>query len=823
MPEPGLPLFGVTVLDLSDEATVFGTRLLAELGARVVRVEDAGGDAIRRRGPFLRGEPGLERSLAHLLYNAGKESVALDLGHKAAWAAVERLAIACDVVVGPSGRSPGVDRLFDRLAEAGDSAPGVVEVVFRRDAPTEVATDLVATAAGGLLVLGGHPEDPPNHPKGDLAYKQVSLAAAEAAVALVLEKRRMGRAGRIVVSLQEAVNLTTVQTANANWWHWHERIPTRHTPLTAFSIYRSRDERWLSFTVHPPNWPHYVEWVERELGATGLTGPEWADGIFRAMHAAELAEHTGALCALFTRDELVAEGQRRGLLVLPVNSLEDLATDPHLVARGFFQEVDHPQHGEPLRTMRSAFLASGWPAGAHRAPSLGEHTGDALHSIAGLSGSEIAGLFGAGVASGNRPSKPAPQPAHTAQHAPRSATRATVPGRHQPLRGVRILDFCWAIAGPLGTRLLADLGADVIKVESAYRLDPIRYIGVQPKDEMSWDTNGQFNDCNTNKRAITLNLNTPEGVDVARRLAETADVVTSNYTPDRLDRWGLGYEALRRARPGIIVANLAVMGIRGPHMAWRSYGNGIVAACGLGALTGFPGRDPIGIGTLHTDFTVPYFAAMQIMAAVLQRDRTGEGQYLELSQYEASVHLLDTELLDYLNGGAVAERNGNRSLRMAPHGVFPSEGLDRWVAIACRDDADWARLRGATGISGPDDLAGRLREVEAVEAAVSAWTSTRGNWEGAAILQAAGVPASPVEDLGELLGRDAAMNRDYRELPLPSGVSALVQEEPITWDGERLPLRRAPLWGEHTAEILAGELGLTSEEIAELAAKNVLF
>jgi len=823
MPESGLPLSGVTVLDLADEATVFGTRLLAELGARVVRVEDAGSDAIRRREPFLRGKPGPERSLAHLLYNAGKESVALDLGSEKAWAAVERLALGCDVVVGPCSRSPGVDGLFERLVSAGESAPGVVEVVFRRDATTEVATDLVATAAGGLLVLGGHPEDPPTHPKGDLAYKQVSLAAAEAAVALVIEQRRTGSAGRIVVSLQEAVNLTTVQTANANWWHWHERIPTRHTPMTPFSIYRSADGRWLSFTVHPPNWPQYVDWVERELGATGLTGPEWADGIFRAMHAAELAEHTGALCARFTRDELVAEGQRRGLLVLPVNSLEDLAADPHLVARGFFQEVSHPQDGEPLRTTRSAFLASGWPAKACRAPSLGEHTGDALRAVGGLSDNEIDNLFEGGVASGNPPSKPAPQRPHSARHVPRGAPRAAGQAPHQPLEGVRILDFCWAIAGPLGTRLLADLGADVIKVESAYRLDPIRYIGVQPKDEMSWDTNGQFNDCNTNKRSITLNLNTPEGVAVARRLAETADVVTSNYTPDRLDRWGLGYDALRGIRPGIIVANLAVMGIRGPHMAWRSYGNGIVAECGLGALTGFPGRDPIGIGTLHTDFTVPYFAAMQIMAAVLQRDRTGEGQYLELSQYEASVHLLDTELLDYLNGGVVAERNGNRSPRMAPHGVFPSEGFDRWVAIACRDDDDWVRLRGATGISGPDDLASRLRGVDAVEAAVSAWTRNRGNWEAAAILQAAGVPASPVEDLGELLGRDTAMNRDYRELQLPSGVSAMVQEEPITWDGERLPLRRAPLWGEHTAAILTGELGLSAEEIAELAAKDVLF
>ena len=198
MPGGSLPLADVTVLDLSDEATVFGARLLAELGARVIRVEDARGDAVRSRGPFLHDEPGPERGLAHLLYNAGKESVALDFDAPNTWQTVERIARSCDVVIGPLGRRAEVAALFDRLEALWPDGPGLVEVVFRREAPDEVATDLIGTAAGGLLVLGGYPEDPPNHPKGDLAFKQASLAAAEAAVALVLEQRRCGTApGRI--------------------------------------------------------------------------------------------------------------------------------------------------------------------------------------------------------------------------------------------------------------------------------------------------------------------------------------------------------------------------------------------------------------------------------------------------------------------------------------------------------------------------------------------------------------------------------------------------------------------------------------------------
>ena len=275
---------------------------------------------------------------------------------------------------------------------------------------------------------------------------------------------------------------------------------------------------------------------------------------------------------------------------------------------------------------------------------------------------------------------------------------------HQPLAGVRILDFSWAIAGPLGTRLLADLGADVVKIESENRLDPIRHIGPQPTDVVSLDTNGVFQDAGAGKRAVTINVDTPEGRELVRQLIPTADVVTANFTPDRLDRWGFDRASLEALRPDLVVANLAVMGISGPDAGWRSYGNGLVAMSGIAAHTGFDGRVPQCLGTMHTDFTVPYFAAMQILAALHHRDRTGEGVYLELSQYESSVRLMDVELADVLNGGAGPGRIANRSPWCAPHGVYPAAGDDRWVAIACRDDdeqrsrlasRDPAAMRGA--------------------------------------------------------------------------------------------------------------------------------
>lgn len=812
-PSAGL-LDGITIADLGDEATAFAARLLAELGARVIRIEPLEGDALRRRGPFLHGREGVERSLAHLLYNSGKQSAAFDLEQPDGRRAAERIAGAADAVIAPLAQPAWLREMLGRLGQA-PGGPGIVDIVFRRGAPGEVATDLVATAAGGLLTLNGFAEDPPNWPAGQLGYKEASLAAAQAALALVITRLATHRGGTITVSLQEAVNFTTIQTANANWLHWQGRVPSRHTPLSPFTIHRAGDGRWVSFTVHPPNWPRYADWAARDLDASELLAPEWNDAVYRAQNIRQLADYTRRLCALYPRDELIRQGQGRGLLVLPVNSISDIAADRHLLARGFFADVEHPALGERLRMPRTAFLAEGDRPVARPAPSLGEHTWLALREVAGYSEDEAAALFASGTALGPRPRVAAPTTARpTARWSRPAAPR-------KPLAGVRIVDFCWAIAGPLGTRILADMGADVIKVESEYRLDPIRQIGVQPPGLSSWNTNGQFNDCNTSKRSLVLNLNTSEGIDVARRLIATADVVTSNYTPDRLDRWGLGYDALRELRPGIIVANMAVMGIRGPHKDWRSYGSGIVAMCGLGDLTGFPGRDPIGLGTLHTDFTVPYFAATQIMAALIHRERTGEGRYLELAQYEASIHLLDTELVEFLNNGATPGRNGNRCRWMAPHGVFPAAGDDRWVAIACRDDGDWAALCGVMGLDALREC-DRFARLDEVEAAITAWTRTRDRWEAAAALQAAGVPASAVEDLDDLLHHDAAMAADYRETPLPAGVTAIVQEQPILWDGERVPFTRAPLWGEHTDEVLR-EIGLGDGEIAALAERGVLF
>jgi len=401
--------------------------------------------------------------------------------------------------------------------------------------------------------------------------------------------------------------------------------------------------------------------------------------------------------------------------------------------------------------------------------------------------------------------------------------------QRQPLSGVRVLDFFWLIAGPLTTRILADFGAEVIKVESSQRPDQIRTGAVRREGDRDPDAATVFADCNSGKRGITLNLNVPEGVQLARRLAGVSDIVTNNFTGDRMDRWGLGYESLRAINPGLIVASMPAMGVSGPRRRYGANGNGVAAAAGFNALMGFPGRPPVGMGSLYPDFTNPFHAATAIFAALHHRNRTGQGQFLDIGQFQANVSLLDTEILDYTVNGIAAGQSANRSPHSCPHGVFRCAGDDAWCAIEVTSDAQWQAL--CQVLERPDlatdarlaTLSGRKAHEDAIDHALEAWTSTRDRRAVMVGLQRVGIPAGVVQTLQDMLERDERLRTEhFQRVVHPAGYDFTVQRIPIRRNGVPTPASPHPSIGQDNEYVMGELLGLPEVEIDRLYVEGVL-
>lgn len=829
MASTDLPLAGAVVVDLSDECLSLAGRLLAELGADVVRVEAADGDVLRADGPRLSGRDDIEGSLRHVLYNATKRSVAINFEAPGVWDLIDRLLAGANIVLAPLEKSIEARRALasERLRDIHPHL-GLVDVVPRRGGEDLAATDLQCVAAGGLPYGLGYLGVAPDYPAGKLAYKQASLVGAALAIAMLYQAQDGGAPGHACISLQEAIVSTTIHFANENMWRLlgvKAERPGGEVP----TLLQAADGGWVTFGI-TPNTPQrfkaFAGWLAETVGYKGLVGAEYPGEVWATPYGSESHQALVEACARYPRNELCERGQALGFLVVPVNTVEDLANDPHLRQRGCFVPIDHPGLARSIEMPRNPIRSTAYEPVARPAPLLGEHTAAALSDVAGIYRDEFERLAARGVVPGGE------HPSHRTSRNGPARERASAPagsGREGlPLAGIRVIDFCWMAAGPLVTEMLANLGADVIKVESLARLDTLRNAVNPVAENPTIETGAFFQDCNTDKRSITLNLGTPGGIETAKRLIAEADVVTENFTAGVIDRLGLGYGVVNSLNPGIVMASFPVMGATGPKSSWRGIGNSVVAMCGLAWHTGHPDRKPTGV-LLHTDFTLAPLGALAIVAALLQRGRTGKGQFIELAQYEAGTHLLDTELIEYLANGMTPPRPGNRSRDMAPHGFFPGRGDDRWVAICARDTVDWLELCRAMGrmdLLRRDDLRtleGRRAAEDEVDAAISKWTAERDPWEAADLLQKYGVPAGPLEDIAELVERDPSLRGFFLEFEHPAGVPFMAQNQPFLWNGKRLPIRPAPLFGEHNDEVFRGELRLVDEEVARLVMDGVIY
>jgi benzylsuccinate CoA-transferase BbsF subunit len=399
-----------------------------------------------------------------------------------------------------------------------------------------------------------------------------------------------------------------------------------------------------------------------------------------------------------------------------------------------------------------------------------------------------------------------------------------------PLDGVNVLDFMWVMAGPASTRYLADYGATVVRIESATKIDTARTL--QPfKDGVSGpERSGLVMNLNAGKLSLSLNLDHPGSRPVVERLVRWADIITESFSPRGMKGFGLDYESVRAMNPSVVMLSSCLNGQYGPHSSLAGFGTMGAQLAGFGGLAGWPDRGPAGPFGAYTDYVAPKFTVIALLAALDYRRRTGKGQYIDLSQAEASQQFLGPALLDYTVNGRVATRAGNSAAEYCPHAVFPCAGEDRWIAIACTDEGQFAALsRVARCPRWTQDvrfstLAGRLANREALEAEIAAWTATLPPDELEAALIGAGVPAHRVATAAEAFADPQLEALGH----FPKVVHAEVGEMPVEASRVRLsrtpasPPRPAPLIGEHNQQVLGDILGMSEDEIIDVVASGAL-
>ena len=800
-----LPLHGVRVLDLAGHRAALAGRLLADLGADVALIEPPQGVDTRRRAPFVDDRPGLERSYQHLYFNANKQSLILDLESTDGAERLRELANSADILI--ETRQPGklaaLGLGYDDLRAINPHLIYISATPYGQRGPNRNwrATDLTAQAAAGLLRISGDAADPPTRGPSHTAHTMIGLAAASAAlICLHGRDRSPARPGaQIDVSMQEATSFLVVQTSNPNVWLWRGERPVR--PALSQTM-RCMDGKWAACNIRGDGLNTFLPLLDAVGIEHGLTPDDWL-----VLHAGDravwryldnpLQDLAKQLAARMTRDDFLRALRDGRHPAMPTYSFDEFADSEHYQQAQQFRDIHNAQLGHALSYSRSPLDPVQSPLPIAPASTLGS-------------------------------AKPAPPAADD----PRPSSPQQMP--LQPLAGIRVIDLCWVLAGPLGSRILANFGAEVIKVESTARIDPLRNQPL-PGGRFDVDLPDLFNDANTNKKSVTIDLSTERGKELLRDLAATADVVLNNYSAGSMERMGLPYEQLRERNPGLVLLHLPGVGGDSPWRKLPTLGNLLMAASGMNFLMGFPDRPPRGVGVAYPDFTSPHLLVVSVLAALRARERSGLGREIELSQLSATVALAGAEWMRYARDGRMPEPPGNRDPNLCPHGVYPTnagaEDDDQWVAIAVDGGAQFAAFAAAIGqpelAADPRfaDHERRKANEDQLDAIIAEWTKPRDRWAIAEQLQAAGVAASPVEDLRDMMELDEHFKGHYQYLRQPTA-----PDFPIAVDGETIRftheddriLDRAPTLGEHNEYVLRDLLGLPQHEIDALITDGII-
>lgn len=825
------------ILDLCDERGALAGRILADLGAEVIRVEPREGDPLRARGPRSPAARERDGGLAWLVTQAGKRGIALDLaGTPADRSTFLALAATADALIETAApgalEAIGLDR--DCVQAALPPAhPGLVWcsiTPFGRTGPFagHAGHDLVCVATGGNASMTGDPDRPPLRCSLPTAYMHGGPEAAIGLLLALLGRPTLGRGQHVDVSLQETQLGTLLSGAGQVASGGPVRVRSGARTGRTREIWRCRDG-YVSYGLRGgPARAGGLRATVDYMAECGMA-PEWLRAIDWASYSPltlsdeDLARLEAVFAAFFetkTMRTLYDEAIERRILLAPCNDAREILAQPQLRARDFFARVSAPGWPGGVELPRTFAHASGTKIGIRGpAPELDEHGGALRDELARAPRRPLDAALAPGL---------------------RGDVRA---GQDGVLAGLHVLELGSGAAGPVVTRYLAEQGATVIRIESTRRPDFLRLLHVtrDNRDEPDiLERAPMFVLLNPDKQSLAVDMKQPEGVALVRRLIdEWADVVAENFAPGVIASWGLDEASLRERRPDLVVVSGCLFGQTGPHRRYPGFGGQGAAIAGFNHVTGWPDREALGPYAAITDSLSPRFACSALLAALLHRRHTGEGQAIDVSQIEAGVYALSEMIARCSATGEVMGRLGNRAENAAPHGIYPcrpveahgarGESSERWIAIAIHDDAAWGRLVDAMGRPAWAtqlrwaSARGRLEGVEALDASLAAWTRDRDAEVLMQDLQARGIEAGVVRDFPQL-ARDPQLAARGHFVRLTHAVLGELAFERSGFRLSETPggIRRpGPRLGEHTSTILAEVLGLSPEEIADLRAREI--
>ncbi len=783
------PLAGLRVVDFSTEiAGPYCSKLLVDAGADVIKVEPTGGDPLRRWTASKTALPEGEDGALFRYLNASKRSIALDLERAPGRDEALELAASADLVIESFG--PGA---FERIGM------GLDILRARRPALSLVSispwggtgpwadrpcTEFTLQAATGSSGSRGLHDRTPVAAGGRLGEWIAGSFAAVGAIGAWLSARNTGAGQHVDVSMFEAMLLCMTVYHDLSG-QWVDGPLPRSIEIP--SIEPAKDG-WVGFcTITGQQWQDFCNMLGRPDVADDET---FLDGKSRMERLAFMQEMIHSWTRERSVDEIVETASLLRIPVAPVGNGRTLPEMDHLVERGVF--IENPAGFIQPRTPYLLEKAALRPLGS--APRLDEHAREIRSELPTAGRVERAGRGAAAL----------------------------------PLDGLRVVDLSAFWAGPFATACLADLGADVVKIESIQRPDGMRFAGAIRKDKL-WERSPVFHGANPGKRDVTLKLDSEKGQALLRRLVERADVVIENYSVRVLENFGLGWDTIRAWNPRAVMLRMPAFGLDGPWRDRTGFAMTIEQVSGLAWMTGYEDLplvvrgacDPI--GGMHAVFA--------LLMALEDRKRTGEGQLVELPLLEVALNVAAESVIEESAYGVLLSRAGNRGPVSAPQGLYPCADPDEYLALAVATDEQWRALRQVLGdpewARDPvyDDAAGRRAGHDALDEGIATWLASRKRSDAEGALLAAGIPAQAVINAHYVMPNPQLEHRRfYQTMEHPVTGETRYPGLPMRFSALGHALHRSPppTLGQHNDEILAGELGLSKEELDALREEKII-